>query len=44
MGRACETYSGENNCMQGFRGRSELKTILENLGADGKDDIKMDLK
>jgi hypothetical protein len=44
MGRACENYSGGKNCMQGFSGRSELKTILENVDADGNVYIKMDLK
>jgi hypothetical protein len=42
--KAYETYGVEKNCMKGFSGRSELKKILENVGADGKDNIKMDLK
>jgi hypothetical protein len=42
--RACETYSRRKNCMQAFSRLSELKTILENVGADGKDNIKIDLQ
>jgi len=44
VGRTCETYSGGKNFMQGFNGRSELKTILEKVGADGNVNIKMELK
>ena len=44
MDRARETYSGEKNCVKGFSGPSELKTVLENVGVDGKDNSKMDLK
>lgn len=44
MGRACENYSRRKNCMQGYSGRSELQTIQENVGADGKGNIKMGLK
>jgi len=44
VGRTCENYSGGKNCMQGFNGRSELKTILEKVGADGNVNIKMELK
>jgi len=41
---AYESYSAGKNCMQGFSGRSQLQKILENLGADGEDNNKMDLK
>jgi hypothetical protein len=46
MGEACGTYGGEENYVPTglWRGNLTERDRLENLGVDGENNIKMDLK
>jgi hypothetical protein len=44
MGRACDMYVGEEECIQGLMGKPEGKNSLGRPSQRLDDDIKMDLK
>jgi hypothetical protein len=44
MGKACNTYGGEQRCIQGFRGEPEGRRPLGSPRRRWEDNIKMDFR
>jgi len=44
MGDVCDTYGGQEKCVRGFGGETEVEEAIRKLWRGWEDDIKVDIK